>query len=341
MSHSEFTPDELELIERLRNAPQRRLSPRTLRAIHEKVLAQAQNPPVIVASPRAGGVPPRLLKLAVGLAASVVVVLVGAILLSDGLPSSQTADPLPQTLVALQDTATPSPTDTQPPTFTLSPTITPAPTDAPLPTADLSVAPAGTPAPTAEGVRRDEIQIVIEGTVESIEENLIVIHGFSIEVPPAHPILNVLDVGDELRIEGAFTAGNRLFASVIDNLLDDAGGDATVGLAGPIEAIEDNIITINGIDLAVDPDDPLLRTLQVGDFLDVQGNFELQPTGYLLVVVSVEIIAEAGGVISPNCVFEETGMGMGMGMGRWRCNGMGAMGMGGMGGMGMGMGMGN
>jgi hypothetical protein len=339
MNGDEFTPSEQELIARLRNAPQRRLSTRTVQAIREKVLAEVANPPKSNPSSGSGGVSVAQAQLITGFAiAATIILMSGLLLMSRSQSDDKAVVPKPPTQIAAQNTSMPTetallPTGTPQPTDTLLPTDTPPPTTTP----DATV----TTMPASVSVETLQPLMVIEGVVENIDENTITMSGFDIEVTSDHPILTVIDVGDMLRIEGTLTAEDTLVASVINNLLDDAGTDATVGLAGPIEAIEDNIITINGIDLAIDPDDPILKTLEAGDFLSVAGNFELQDAGYLLVAVRVEIITEVGMSISPNCYYEETGMGMGMAMGRWRCDGMGAMGMEAMG-MGMGaMGMGN
>lgn len=334
MSSDEFTPAEHELIARLQNAPQRRLSARTVQAIREKVLAELINPTIPISTGGSGGVSFTQIHFIAGFAIAAMIILASGLLLTSRSQPDDVVVSQPPTEIAVQDT--PIPTQTAP-----MPTDTPQPTDTPSPTAtpDATV----TATPTSVSVETPQPLIIIEGVVENIDENTITIYGFDIEIPPNHPLLIVIDVGDMLRIEGTLTAEGTLIASLIDNLLDEAGTDATVGLAGPIEAIDDNIITINGIDLAIDPDNPILETLEAGDFLSVEGNFELEDAGYLLVVVRAEVIAEAGMSISPQCYYEETGMGMGMAMGRWRCDGMGAMGMEAMGmGMGMGgMGMGN
>jgi hypothetical protein len=56
-----------------------------------------------------------------------------------------------------------------------------------------------TPEATSDGL---EITIIIEGPVESISANIIVIYGFNIEVNEDDPILLVIEVGDVVRIEG-------------------------------------------------------------------------------------------------------------------------------------------
>jgi hypothetical protein len=107
-----------------------------------------------------------------------------------------------------------------------------------------------------------------------------------------------------------------------------------VGLEGPVESINGNIIVVNGISVELDANDPLLQTVQVNNFVSVQGNFQNRGNIYVLVVVNVTIINDV--TINDNNCWSHEGMGMGMGMGHWHCDGMGM----GMGGRGMGMGMG-
>jgi hypothetical protein len=63
----------------------------------------------------------------------------------------------------------------------------------------------GTPEATPESTPRSdglEITIIIEGPVESINANVIVIYGFNIEVDENDPLLLIIEVGDVVRIEG-------------------------------------------------------------------------------------------------------------------------------------------
>jgi hypothetical protein len=368
MNGDRFTPEEQALIDRLRHAPQPRLSPPAAQAIRQKMLAEFAQSTMPAPQADGGMALFTAARFALGLAAAVtVIVIIGLLLTGDteddldtlspptqiAAQSSATGTTTPTATVATV-TITPPPTEpaaviaaTDTPPATTAATMIPSPTeeptpaavveatDTPAPTATTSVAmlPSPTPLPSEEPV------IVIEGPVQRIDDDTITVFDMEIAVAPDHPILNLIDVGDTLRIEGAVGTGNTLSATVIDNLSAEVTGEATVGLDGPVDSIEENIVIINGIDVAFDPDDPLLESLRVGDFLHVEGNFELREEQYRLVVVTVEIVSHVGGGLPPECYFEETGMGMG----RWRCPpppgmGMGAMGMGAMGMEAMGMG---
>lgn len=229
---------------------------------------------------------------------------------------------------------------------------TPTPDATPAPT------PVVTPSPTPN----PDTIIVIEGPVENININIITIYNINIIVAPDNPILTFINIGDVIRVEGAIGEGGTITAIVINTIIgiENAAPGATVSVQGPVESINGNIIVVNGITIQLDPNDPLLVDLEIGNFIDVQGNFIIINNTYVLVVVNVVIINNTYVGVPPYCAW----YGMGMGMGHWRCDtywiyppdywycewrGMG-MGMGmGMGrfecrnpapGMGMGMGMG-
>jgi hypothetical protein len=212
-------------------------------------------------------------------------------------------------------------------TAEVTPSVTPLPTL--TPTAGAAT-PTATPAPDV---------IVIEGPVINIINNIITIYDFDVEVEPENPILTIIDIGDIIRVEGALRGSNVIVATVVSNItavnIVDNGGPATVGLEGPVESINGNIIVVNGVSVELGPNDPLLQTVQIGTFVNVWGNFHRRGNTYVLVVVNVVIINDID-IVDNDCWFHYDGMGMGMG--HWHCDGMG-MGMGDPG-MGMGMGMG-
>jgi hypothetical protein len=219
--------------------------------------------------------------------------------------------------------------------FIGDPTPTPEATEAPQPEAT------STPIPP-------ENVIIIEGPVENINVNIISIYNISITVAPDNPVLNLVRIGDIIRVEGVSGVDGTINAVVINTVItsDNVDPDASVSVQGPIESINGNIIVVNGITVQLDPDDPQLDELEVGNFIDVQGNFVVVNNTYVLVVVNVVIINNTYVGVPPYCHWH--GMG---GMGHWHCDGYWlyptgywycewrGMGMGmGMGGMGMGMG---
>lgn len=219
----------------------------------------------------------------------------------------------------------------------VSPELTPGLT-ATLPlTVEVTPAPSSTPVslptPTEERI------ITIEGPVTSIVDDEVTIYGFPIEVAPQHPILQIIDVGDVVRVQGVLDSGGTVLAEVVSNIPDAAAAAnavVTVGLDGPVEAINGNMLVVNGISIELAPDDPLLQTVQPGNFVSVEGNF--QTNGSAIVLVAVNIVVINTTTIQSDCQYHVDAMGMG----HWHCDGMGmgmGMGMGDAMGMGMGMGM--
>lgn len=106
----------------------------------------------------------------------------------------------PTILVILTETPTqqvePSPV---PPTLTSEPTATPVP-----PTVSPTLEPPTvTPNPFAD------VNIAIEGEIEEVRENSIIVYGFEIAIKPDDPLRPVLREGDIIRIEGAIIEGGQ------------------------------------------------------------------------------------------------------------------------------------
>jgi hypothetical protein len=213
----------------------------------------------------------------------------------------------------------------------VSATLTPTPATpvAATATGTLSATPAvtgtlsATPAVTATATPSSNVIIVIEGPVINIVNNFITIYDFDIEVEANHPILNLIQIGDLVRIEGAYGSGSVIVATVVSNLSDmQLVNGATVSLEGPVESINGNIIVVNGIAVQLAANDPLLQTVQIGQFVSVQGNFQNNGTTIVLVVVTIVINTNTntggGGGGNGNCEWKENGM---SGMGKWKCKG--------------------
>ena len=70
---------------------------------------------------------------------------------------------------------------------------------------------------------------------------------------------------------------------------DDTGGlPVTIVIEGPVQNININIITIYDIDIEINPDDPLLTVIQLGDHIHIEGN--MQDQGDTIIIVAVTII---------------------------------------------------
>ena len=90
--------------------------------------------------------------------------------------------------------ATNTPTAT--PTSTDSPTPTAMPTNTATPTETSTHTPTASPSPTME------VSVFIEGRIEAINSNIIVIYGIDHPVNPNNPLLDSIEIGDYVRITG-------------------------------------------------------------------------------------------------------------------------------------------
>lgn len=68
----------------------------------------------------------------------------------------------------------------------------------------------------------------------------------------------------------------------------DDDGDVIIVIEGPVEEININIITIFGIEIELDPEDPVLTVIQIGDVIRVEGDLEHE--GDTIVIVAITVI---------------------------------------------------
>jgi hypothetical protein len=137
---------------------------------------------------------------------------------------------------------------------------------------------AGTPAatdqaPTAVPLPDGNVIVVIEGPVLKININIITIYDFDIVVIPNHPILKIIKIGDVVRVRDAFGGNGIVMATLVSNVLTPSGA-STVSLEGPIQALNGNVVVINGISAKLKDDDIKIKKVKVGDILRLDGNFE-------------------------------------------------------------------
>lgn len=161
----QFTPQEQFLIERLRRAPQPELNQAVFEAIRLRVLDALDAPPAPAPQP---ALPAPIIIIAV------VIVVIAAIFIAVVASQQNASTPL------AVPSATPVMTESPTPTVTLTPT--------PLPTL--------TPLATVENIT------VIEGAVEAIDGNVITIFGVEVQVAPDDPLLDTIQIGDVIRVEG-------------------------------------------------------------------------------------------------------------------------------------------
>jgi hypothetical protein len=177
----------IETALRLKNAPRPAINPDAL----ARIRLQLENPPAPPASPPTPGfVMPALI--------IVVVAIVIAIVAIDSSGGESE-------IVAPTETAPPTSTVTETATATMTATPSATSMDAPLVEATEELAPSETETstPTAtETATQSPTSVTIEGAVQSIDNDVIVIFDIPIHIDPDDPLIDAIRIGDIIRIEG-------------------------------------------------------------------------------------------------------------------------------------------
>jgi hypothetical protein len=191
----------------------------------------------------------------------------------------------------------------------------PTPTPAVTAAATSPATPPATAAPIAAatepaGINIPGVIIVVEGPVRARQANFITIYDFNIQMVPDDPMLTIIKIGDKLHVKGSLDKAGVLVAIEVGNVIARrSGGNALV--EGRVQAVNGNVLTINGINVQLAPTDPRLKTLRAGTFLSVSGNFERHGTIIVLIVVNIVVVNDADINLFIYCR-EHPGMGMGM-----------------------------
>jgi hypothetical protein len=130
----------------------------------------------------------------------------------------------PAPLPIATETAAPTATSTLPPTATATKTLTSTPTmtETAVPSATLTATAAGTATPAVETI----IPSVIEGPVQAIDGNVITIYGIEIAIDEDDPLLDVIVVGDVIRVEGDFDGAAIDASNVV--VIDAEGAEVEI-----------------------------------------------------------------------------------------------------------------
>jgi len=295
MNDEQFTPQEQSLIERLEGAPQHRLSSTKVEAIEARILNAVDLP---APAPRPQLSVPKGFPALVTLATIIALILYVANSYSQQRQAATSeATTANNTQVAAIFTATAAPTF-----VTESPLASPAATTG------------QTLAPTSVTIIPPETIIVVEGPVRAIQGNRVTIYDLTIQTAVDDPMLTIIRVGDMAHIKGTQDKTGAITALEVSNVIGASAGSGTALVDGRVQVINGDVLTINGIKVQLPPNDLRLKTIRVGDFLSVNGDFQRQGTTVVLIVVNLVIINDAEVDIYLNCRKHE-GMGMGMGMG--------------------------
>jgi hypothetical protein len=197
-----------EMAARIASAPRPTLSPAALARIQAQITqAQPVAPQRFPIQAASSG---RLALVAV----LTVVLVIGSVLVAQqlGITLVVPADtPTASSTPTETATYTPSVTSSATSTTTLQPSVTPTASETVTTSASETIPPTATLTPTENAIglptatASPTLQpgiVVVEGPVQSINGSVVVIHDIEIEVDPNDPILGVIQVGDQVRIEG-------------------------------------------------------------------------------------------------------------------------------------------
>ncbi len=91
------------------------------------------------------------------------------------------------------------------------------------------------------------------------------------------------------------------------NIDGGPGNDTIIVVEGPVQEINVNVINIYDIDIALNPVDPLLNVIQIGDVIRVEGDIDRDcPTIVIIAVVVIFVDVDVV-IIDSNTVWRDTG----------------------------------
>ncbi len=305
MIDDSFTPHEQALIERLRNAPQRRLDAAKVNTIEARMLSAVDMP--IPASRL-----PTLATRAFPILIAVAAVIVFIILVVNSQRRQQQAATAEASITAETATLTKTPVPTPVPLVATDSQPTTVPQIMPQ-TMPSTVPP--TPLPTSASASPPDTVIVVEGPVRAINGNRVTVYDLAFEVAADDPMLSIIKVGDMVHLKGSRDKSGEIVGIQISNAIGASAGGGTALVDGRVQTIDRNVLTINGIKVQLPADDPRLKAIRPGNFLSVNGNFVRQGTTVVLVVVNLVIINDTDVDVYLACR-KSKAMGMSMGMGK-------------------------
>jgi hypothetical protein len=156
-------------------------------------------------------------------------------------------------------------------------------------------------------IAQTDSSIELTGTVEAVGEGTITVNGLVVDISnitEGDPVA----VGDMVTIEGTLEGGVVIAVEVKlemaepestpeataepdddgEDLDEDNDLDVVIVILGPVVGINDNVITIYNFDIELDPEDPVLTVIQVGDVIRVEGG--IAEEGDTIVIIAINII---------------------------------------------------
>jgi hypothetical protein len=196
--------------------------------------------------------------------------------------------------------------------------------------------------PAAHAQGPDGSQLQFTGTVEDMDGSVITVSGLQVDISLITITVEDLAVGMTVTVTGTFEENVVVAAVVIiiatgpdqpdspsdgsppdgsppdgdseevppDGSIpgDDSDGsenDPVIVIEGPVQSININIITIFNIDIEIDPADPILTELHIGDYVRIAGDTHFEGGTVVVIAVNVVIVNVVividGGWLPSNC----------------------------------------
>ena len=187
-----------------------------------------------------------------------------------------------------------------------------------------------TPTPPAEAQGPEGSQFQFTGTVEDVDGSLVIVSGLQVDISFITITSADLEIGMTVTVVGVMDETIVVAAVVIiiaappqdvpsdgsappDSPPSDTPPDDTdstdngpvIIIEGPVQSININIIMIFNIEVEVDPADPVLIDLHIGDYVRIAGETHIQGGTIIILAVTVVIINIEihvdGGWLPGNC----------------------------------------
>ncbi|MCI0713406.1 MAG: hypothetical protein L0154_24835 [Chloroflexi bacterium] len=315
MDDQPLTPEELALIERLRNMPQPELRPAAVEKIQQQLFQELE---LMTAASSAAASTTSILSLPKILLITVVIVVIIVVSISLQPPENDSGD-------AQNPTNETLPSATQPPTVT--PGFTAEPTTETLPATPVDEDVTATATPTPENKCGggsedwDCSSVEVEGTcinsngvdtasfivtntgdpaggdMDGPVEFRLYVNGTLLEtgtlqIPggDSATITYEGELNDVVRLEVDQRPGHPGQGSPNAEVILDCDSGPMLVIEGPVSEINLNIITIFDIDIELAPDDPLLLQLKIGDIVRVQGSADFEGNVLVIAVMNIFVI---------------------------------------------------
>lgn len=127
--------------------------------------------------------------------------------------------------------------------------------------------------------------VYVEGELQ-FEDGLYTVNGLELDVSD---ITSLPEIGEVVTVSGEID-NNRIVATQIDTVSPFAVSETRIVIEGAVETISPDTITIYGIEIAKDSENPMFDVLQLGDVLRIEGEIMDEDGISIIIIVNVVYI---------------------------------------------------